>query len=421
MGSDARKVRSRCGAAHRWRAEPPPARYPPPPTTIISEQTGLEQVARARGAPTSLKDPKTPREARFARSGARADGRGAACVSRSRLRRSGGPPLDRAPALEPRRAHSESLRAGGTFPDVIIIGRLVVHTTSPSSRRRRLSRPPCRRPTRTPPSALWTSPRAPGARRDATSQRLRARRGGASSRAGRRARVHRPVRLRRRPASDADARDPPDPTEGIAATIDALKTLARREVAEAAVRARGDHHLGDHDGDEAHAKRPRMTAARTRRRAVRCIRPARTTDRILVPGEGEETSPRAERGGAFRRERAIDGDGDARQLAHDARARAHPRSHRDVAVEASRTHARRAAWRREVITTHHKTLRKTIARRGGRDDAKGVGTEANLEEPTRTSSRGFQTLRRRATYAGVSRSVFGARRRVARTRVSRWR
>ena len=29
------------------------------------------------------------------------------------------------------------------------------------------------------------------------------------------------------PASDADARDPPDPTEGIAATIDALKTLAR--------------------------------------------------------------------------------------------------------------------------------------------------------------------------------------------------
>ena len=29
------------------------------------------------------------------------------------------------------------------------------------------------------------------------------------------------------PASDADARDPPDPTEGIAATIDALKTPSR--------------------------------------------------------------------------------------------------------------------------------------------------------------------------------------------------
>ena len=50
MGSDARKVRSRCGAAHRWRAEPPPARYPPPPTTKFSERTGLEQVARARRA-----------------------------------------------------------------------------------------------------------------------------------------------------------------------------------------------------------------------------------------------------------------------------------------------------------------------------------------------------------------------------------
>ena len=80
------------------------------------------------------------------------------------------------------------------------------------------------------------------------------------------------------PASDADARDPPDPTEGIAATIDALKTLARREVAEAAVRARGDHHLGDHDGDEAHAKRPRMTAARTRRPG-RPIHPARPNHR----------------------------------------------------------------------------------------------------------------------------------------------
>ena len=163
-------------------------------------------------------------------------------------------------------------------------------------------------------------------------------------------------------------------------------------MAEAAVRARGDHHLGDHDGDEAHRQTPDDRRPDEDVRAVRSIRPARTTDRILVPGEGEETSPRAERGGAFRRERAIDGDGEgaswpvtrALVLTREATV--------DVAVEASRTHARRAAWRREVITTHHKTLRKTIARRGGRDDAKGVGTEANLENRRGRVLEASQTL-----------------------------
>ena len=192
------------------------------------------------------------------------------------------------------------------------------------------------------------------------------------------------------PASDADARDPPDPTEGIAATIDALKTLARREVAEAAVRARGDHHLGDHDGDEAHAKRPRMTAARTRTSG-----PSDPSG----PPEPPTASSSPAKGKKRRRVPNVAArfDASARSMATAMRAswpvtRALVLTREatvDVAVEASRTHARRAAWRREVITTHHKTLRKTIARRGGRDDAKGVGTEANLEEPTRTSSRGF--------------------------------
>lgn len=192
------------------------------------------------------------------------------------------------------------------------------------------------------------------------------------------------------PASDADARDPPDPTEGIAATIDALKTLARREVAEAAVRARGDHHLGDHDGDEAHAKRPRMTAARTRMSG---------SSDPSGPPEPPTASSSPAKGKKRRRVPNVAArfDASARSMATAMRAswpvtRALVLTREatvDVAVEASRTHARRAAWRREVITTHHKTLRKTIARRGGRDDAKGVGTEANLEEPTRTSSRGF--------------------------------
>lgn len=188
------------------------------------------------------------------------------------------------------------------------------------------------------------------------------------------------------PASDADARDPPDPTEGIAATIDALKTLARREVAEAAVQARG---ADDHrDDDEAQPKRPRMTSP-----ASGPSDPPGPSD-PSGPSEPPSASSPPAKGEKRRRAPNVAArfDASARSMATAMRAswpltRALVLTREatvDVAVEASKTHARRAAWRREVITTHHKTLRKNIARKGGRDDAKGMGIEAKGEDAEAT-------------------------------------
>ena len=222
------------------------------------------------------------------------------------------------------------------------------------------------------------------------------------------------------PASDADARDPPDPTEGIAATIDALKTLARREVAEAAVRARGDHHLGDHDGDEAHAKRPRMTAARTRMSG-----PSDPSG----PPEPPTASSSPAKGKKRRRVPNVAArfDASARSMATAmraswpvTRARAHPRSHRRRRRRGQQNP--RATRRVATRGDHHAPQDFTQNHRQARWERRREGC-GNRSEPRGTDADEFSRLFRRSDDARdaprCSRSVFGARRRVARTRVTR--
>ena len=122
------------------------------------------------------------------------------------------------------------------------------------------------------------------------------------------------------------------------------------------------------------------------------------------PRRREEASPRAERGGAFRRERAIDGDGDARQLAH-ARRSCSPRSHRRRRRRGQQNP--RATRRVATRGDHHAPQDFTQKHRQARRERRREGC-GNRSKPRGTEADEFSRLRRSDDERDVRRGIRGA-------------